>query len=46
VDNIKMDVREIDGVLYMDWIVLAQDSDQWRAVMDSNEPSGSIKCWK
>jgi hypothetical protein len=30
VDNIKMDLREIewDG---MDWIDLAEDSDQWRA---------------
>jgi hypothetical protein len=32
VDNIKMDLREIgwDGV---DWINLAQDSDQWRALV-------------
>jgi hypothetical protein len=32
VDNIKMDLREIgwDG---MDWIVLAQDRDQWRALV-------------
>jgi hypothetical protein len=32
VDNIKMDLREIgwDG---MDWINLAQDRDQWRAVV-------------
>jgi hypothetical protein len=31
VDNIKMDLREIgwDG---MDWINLAQDRDQWRAL--------------
>jgi hypothetical protein len=31
VDNIKMDLREIrwDGV---DWIDLAQDRDQWRAL--------------
>jgi hypothetical protein len=31
VDNIKMDLREIgwDG---MDWIDLAQDRDQWRAL--------------
>jgi hypothetical protein len=34
VDNIKIDVREIgwDG---MDWIDLAQDSDQWRAVVNT-----------
>jgi hypothetical protein len=32
VDNIKMDLREIkwDGV---DWIDLAQDRDQWRALL-------------
>jgi hypothetical protein len=32
VDNIKIDHREIewDG---MDWIELAQDKDQWRALM-------------
>jgi hypothetical protein len=35
-DNIKMDLREIgwDGV---DWINMAQDRDQWRAL--------AIKCW-
>jgi hypothetical protein len=34
VDNIKMDLREIawDG---MDWIELAQDRDQWRALMNT-----------
>jgi hypothetical protein len=33
VDNIKMDLREIgwDGV---DWIYLAQDRDQWRALVN------------
>jgi hypothetical protein len=33
VDNIKMDLRLIvwDG---MDWIDLAQDRDQWRALVD------------
>jgi hypothetical protein len=32
VDNIKMDLREVgwDG---MDWIDLAQDRDQWRALV-------------
>jgi hypothetical protein len=32
VDNIKMDLREIgwDG---MDWIELAEDRDQWRALV-------------
>jgi hypothetical protein len=33
VDNIKMDLREIgwDGI---DWIDLAQDRDQWRALVN------------
>jgi hypothetical protein len=34
VDNIKMDLREIgwDGV---DWIDMAQDGDQWRALVNT-----------
>jgi hypothetical protein len=34
VDNINIDLREIgwDG---MDWINLAQDRDQWRALMNT-----------
>jgi hypothetical protein len=34
VDNIKIDLREIewDG---MDWTDLAQDSDQWRALVNA-----------
>jgi hypothetical protein len=34
VDNIKIDLREIvwDGV---DWIDLAQDRDQWRALLST-----------
>jgi hypothetical protein len=34
VDSIKMDLREIgwDG---MDWINLAQDRDQWRALVNA-----------
>jgi hypothetical protein len=34
VDNIKMDLRDIgwDG---KDWIDLAQDTDQWRALVNT-----------
>jgi hypothetical protein len=34
VDNIKMDLREI-GWYGMDWIDLAQDRDQWRAIVNT-----------
>jgi hypothetical protein len=34
VDNIKMDLREI-GWGGMDWIDLAQDMDQWRALVNT-----------
>jgi hypothetical protein len=34
VDNIKMDPREM-GWAGMDWIDLAQDRDQWRALVNS-----------
>jgi hypothetical protein len=34
VDNIKMDLREI-GWYDMDWINLAQDRDQWRALVNA-----------
>jgi hypothetical protein len=34
VDNIKMELREI-GWYGMDWIDLAQDRDQWRALVDT-----------
>jgi hypothetical protein len=34
VDNIKMDVREI-GCDGMDWIKLAQDKDQWMALVNT-----------
>jgi hypothetical protein len=33
-DNIKMDLREI-GWNGMDWIDLAQDRDQWRALVNT-----------
>jgi hypothetical protein len=34
VDNIKMDLREI-GWEGRDWIELAQDRDQWRALLNT-----------
>jgi hypothetical protein len=34
VDNIKMDLREIGGD-GMDWIDLAQNRDQWRALVNT-----------
>jgi hypothetical protein len=34
VDNIKMDLREI-GWDDMDWIDLAQNRDQWRALLNT-----------
>jgi hypothetical protein len=33
-DNIRMGIREI-GWSGMDWIYLAQDRDQWRAVVST-----------
>jgi hypothetical protein len=40
-DSIRMDIMETcEGV---DWIHLAQDRDQWRALEHGNETSGSIK---
>jgi hypothetical protein len=33
-DNTKMDLREI-GWGGMDWIVLAQDRDKWRALVNT-----------
>jgi hypothetical protein len=33
-DNIKMDLREI-GWSGMDWIDMAHDRDQWRALVDT-----------
>jgi hypothetical protein len=34
VDNIKMDLREI-GWDVVDWIDMAQDRDQWRALVNT-----------
>jgi hypothetical protein len=42
VDNIKMDLREI-GWGGMDWIGLAQDRDQWRALVNIVIPFGFHK---
>jgi hypothetical protein len=46
VDNIKMGLREIgwDGV---DWSGMAQDRDQWWALVNTVlNLSSSIKCWE
>jgi hypothetical protein len=43
VDNIKMDLREI-GWSGMDWIDLAQDRDQWRALVNTVMNLWVIKC--
>jgi hypothetical protein len=41
-DNIKLDLREI-GIDGTKWIQLAQDRVQWRAFVNSDEPSASIE---
>jgi hypothetical protein len=33
-DNLKIDLREI-GLVGMDWMDLAQDRDQWRALVNT-----------
>jgi hypothetical protein len=41
-DGIRMDIMEIGWGGGMDWVRLAQDRDQWRAVVEcGDEPSGS-----
>jgi hypothetical protein len=42
VDNIKIDLREI-GWDSMDWIELAQDKDQWRALVNTVLNFGFLK---
>jgi hypothetical protein len=41
-DNIKMDLKEI-GWKCRDWIHVAQDRDQWQAVVNTVKPLGCIK---
>jgi hypothetical protein len=41
-DTIKMDLKEI-GWGCMDWIHLPQDRDQWWALVNTIDPSDSIK---
>jgi hypothetical protein len=38
----EMDDGGIEGG-YMDWINLAQDRDQWTALVNTNKSSGSMK---
>jgi hypothetical protein len=46
VNDIKMDIGEL-GWGGMDWIGLAQDRDQWRALVNVvMNLRGSIKCWE
>jgi hypothetical protein len=46
VGNIKTDLREIEWDV-MNWIDPAQDSDQWRALVDTViNLSCSIKSWE
>jgi hypothetical protein len=41
-----MNLREIRWDV-VDWIDIAQDRDQWRALVNIGiEPSDSIKCWE
>jgi hypothetical protein len=44
-DNINIDLRDIswDG---MDWIDLAQNRDQWIALLNTVMNLGSIKSWE
>jgi hypothetical protein len=41
-DNIRMDLGAI-GCGVVDWIHVAQDRDQWWALVNSDEPLDSIK---
>jgi hypothetical protein len=42
VDNIKIDLREI-GYDGMEWIKLAQDKDEWRALVNTMMYLGFLK---
>jgi hypothetical protein len=44
-DNIKMDLREMgwDGA---DWMDMAQDRDQWRALVSTVLNLRVLKCWE
>jgi hypothetical protein len=37
---------EFEGGGGMDWIGLTQDRDMWWVLVNTDEPSGSVKCRK
>jgi hypothetical protein len=41
-DNIKMDLQEVE-CRGMGWIELADNGDRWLALVNAEEPAGSIK---
>jgi hypothetical protein len=43
--NIKKDIRRT-GLSVTDWIQLAEDRDQWRALLNMRWTSGSVKYWE
>jgi hypothetical protein len=44
-DNIRIDFSEI-GLRCLDWIHLAQDTNQWRAVVNTVMYIGFLKMWR
>jgi hypothetical protein len=44
-DNIRIDLRET-GRQVVDWLCLAQDRDQWQALVDTIKAFGLHKRWE